>query len=150
MERNRNGIASTFIAGAGLFDGFLFLAELPRMEHPDLVAAAAALRDHAAHIAQCLDGRIILVLAVGGAKFPCDSARPDRRQKQRDDRCDGPRKIGAAVHGQLHPLMMVSAKGRKGSTRFYRSLRGIAILSMRLSLMVHRDRPCRLRPRVLA
>src|SRR5216683_179319 len=99
MERNRNGIASTFIAGT---------------------------------------------------KFPCDRARPDRRQKQRDDRCDGPRKVGAAVHRQLHPLMMVSAKGRKGSTRFYRSLRGIAILSMRLSLMVHRDHPCGLRLRVLA
>ena len=62
-------------ADAGLFDGFLFLAELARMEHLDLVAAAAALRDQAAHVAQRLDGRIILVLGIGGAKFARERAR---------------------------------------------------------------------------
>jgi len=44
---------------AGLFDGFLFLAELARMKHPDLMAAGAALRDQAAHVTHRLDGRII-------------------------------------------------------------------------------------------
>ena len=103
MERNRNGIASTFIAGtkfpisahvgaveidgadAGLLDGFLFLAELARMKDPDLEAVAAALRDHAAHETQRLYGRIVLALGIGGAKFPRHRARRDRRQKQRDN-----------------------------------------------------------------
>jgi len=114
------------------------------MEHPDLVAAAAALRDHAAHIAQCLDGRIILVLAVGGAKFPCDraSSRPPPKTARRPVRWSAKGRRGCTQ--ATASLMMVSAKGRKGSTRFYRSRRGIAILPMRLSLMVHRDPPLRI------
>src|SRR3979411_868101 len=42
--------------------------------HPDLVAAAAALGDQAAHVLQRLDGRIVLALGIGGAKFPRDLA----------------------------------------------------------------------------
>ena len=98
IERNRNGIASTFIAGtkvpdqrhigaieidragAGLLDGFLFLAELARMEHADLVPAAAAFLDQAAHEAQRLDGRIVFALGIGGAKFARKNARRGRRQ----------------------------------------------------------------------
>ena len=86
-------------AGPGLLDGLLFLAELARMKDPDLVAAAGALGDQAAHVAQRLYGRIVLALGIGGAKFARDRARRDRRQKQRDN--DASR----------------SAKGRRGCTR---------------------------------
>jgi hypothetical protein len=46
-----------------------FLAELAGMEHPVLVTATAEFRDHAAHVAQRLYGRIVLVPGIGGAKF---------------------------------------------------------------------------------
>ena len=75
----------------------------------------AALRDHAADLAQRLDGRIILVLGSSRAKYTRDCARRGRRQKQRANECYGPRKAGAAVHRQLHSLMMVSMAGKKGS-----------------------------------
>ena len=121
IERNRNGIASTFIAGtivadqrhigaieidgagAGLLDGFLFLAELAGMEHPDLVPAAAALRDQAAHEAQRLHGRIVLGLGIGGAEFARKRARRRRRQQQRGNEHHGPLKVGAAGHRQHLP-----------------------------------------------
>src|SRR6202022_1932168 len=132
-------------AGAGLLDGFLFLAELARMKHSDLVAAAAALGDQAAHVSQRLDGRIVLALGIGGAKFPRVRARRDRRQKQRDNDCYGPRKVGAAVHRQLHPLMMMSMVGKKGSMQFSRSPRDMAILPAPLaSSMVRCARPLRI------
>src|SRR3979411_892938 len=88
--------------------------------HPDLVAAAAALGDQAAHALQRLDGGIVLALGIGGAKFPRDRARRDRRQKQRDNDCYGPRKVGAAVHRKLHPFMMMSRAGQKGSMELNR------------------------------
>src|SRR5450759_226838 len=133
-------------AGAGLLDGFLFLAELARMKDPDLVTAAAALRDQAAHVAQRLYGRIILALGIGGAKFPRDRARRERRQKQRNDDCCGPRTVGAAaVHRHLPSLMMVSLAGKKGSMLFSRSLREMAILTAPLTPSIGRcDRPFRI------
>src|SRR5260370_41615493 len=57
----------------------------------------------AAHVAQRLYGRIVLAPGIGGAKFTRDRAHRDRRQKQRNDECYGPRKVGAAVHRQLSP-----------------------------------------------
>ena len=124
-------------AGAGLFDGLLFFAELMRMKDPDLVAAPGAICDQAAHVAQRLYGRIFLILGIGGAKFARDRARRDRRQKQRHDDCYGPRKAGAAVHRQLHPLMM-SMAGKKGSMQFSRSRRKLAILSASLTSSIVR------------
>ena len=75
------------------------------MEHLELVPAAAALRDQAAHVTQRLDGWIILVLGIGGAEFARKRARRDRTE-QRDDKRDGPRKAGAAIHRQQYPLVI--------------------------------------------
>src|SRR5258705_2163915 len=115
-------------ACASLLDGSLSLAELARMEDRDLVTAAAALRDQAAHVAQRLYGRIIFALGIGDTEFPRDRARRACRQEQRDHECNGPRKAGAVVHRQLHPLMMMSMAGAKGSTEFSRTGRIMAIL----------------------
>jgi hypothetical protein len=59
----------------GLLEGFLFLAELARMEDLDVVAAPGALRHQAAHVEQRLNGRVSLVLGIGGAKFARESTR---------------------------------------------------------------------------
>ena len=59
----------------GLLQRFFLLAELVGMEHLDLMAAAAALRDQAAHVVQRLDGRIILVLGIGRPKFARGNTR---------------------------------------------------------------------------
>jgi hypothetical protein len=67
--------------GPGLFEGFLFLAELAGMKHLDLVAAAGALLDQATHVVERLHGWVILVLGIGGAKFARESCRRDRRQQ---------------------------------------------------------------------
>jgi len=91
-------------ADPGLLEGFLFLAELARVEHLDLVAAAGALRDQAAHVEQRLHGWVFLVLGIGRTKFARESARCGGRQKQRDNKRYGPRKVGAAVHGQQIPF----------------------------------------------
>src|SRR5258708_251939 len=79
----------------------------------------AALRDHAAREAQRLDGRTILALGSSRAKYTRDRARRDRRQKQRVNECYGPRKAGAAVHRQLHSLMMMSTAGKKSSNLIF-------------------------------
>ena len=59
----------------------------------------------------------VFARCIGGVKSPRDITRRDRRQRQRDNERYGPRKAGAAVHWQNHPLMMMSAVGKKGSTR---------------------------------
>jgi len=56
-------------ADAGLLDGLAFLAELARVEHADAVAATGALGDELVHVAQRLDGRVVLLLDVGRAEF---------------------------------------------------------------------------------
>ena len=104
--------------GAGLLDRLLFLAQLARMENADMQSSAAAFLHQAAHIAQRLDGRIVLALGIGGAKFARQHARRRQRQQQRNDEGQGPRKVGA-VHRQRLPLVMVSAAGGKGSTAFW-------------------------------
>jgi hypothetical protein len=122
MERNRNGIANTFMAGTKVpikatlvrlrsmaparvcsMVSFSF-AELARMKYANLQPACRLLLDQPAHEAERLDRRIILALGVGGAKFACRRARRDGRQKQRSDDDGGPRKAGAGIHGQLIPL----------------------------------------------
>jgi hypothetical protein len=129
-----------------LFEAFL-LTELAGMEHLEL-ETAAVFRDHAAPVARCLDGRIILVPGIGGAKFTRESARGGGCQTQRRNKLDGPRKVSAAVHWQQIPLLLESAAGRKGSTLFSRTFRGLAIKRWlpvapeRLqSVIVRRDSP---------
>lgn len=133
MDRNRNGMASTFNgrdeiadqghvgpvevdrAGPGLFDGLLFLAELTGVKHLDLVAAAAALGDQGAHVAQRLDGRVILGLGVGGAKFARAGARRPDGEHKRDVDHPGPREFGTAQHWHTNPSVVKSMAGAKGS-----------------------------------
>ena len=83
------------------------------MEHPDLVPAAGALRDQARPCSAAPDGRIIFALGIGGAKFPRDALVETAVNRQRDNECDGPRKVGAAVHRQTHPLMMMSMAAKE-------------------------------------
>jgi hypothetical protein len=73
------------------------------MKDSDLMLAAALFRDHAAHEAQRLDGRVIFGLNVGGAEFARKRTRRGHCRKQRcnDYRC--PRKAGA-VHRQRLPF----------------------------------------------
>src|SRR5579863_5702046 len=99
-------------AGAGLFDRFLFLAELARMKYADLQAAAGFFLDQAAHVAQRLYGWIILALGIGGAKFPRQSVRRDGRQNQPNDGCCL-RKVGAAIHRQLPPSDEVDGRNER-------------------------------------
>ena len=101
--------------GPGLLDGLLFLAELAGVEHLDLVAAAAALGDQRAHVAQRLDGRVILGLGIGGAKFACNGARRTDGKQKRDDDHSGPREFGTAQHWHTQPL---SGGVYGGSKRF--------------------------------
>src|SRR6266403_2633155 len=118
-------------ADAGLFNGFLFLAELARMKNPELVTSSAALLAQAAHVSQRLYGWIVFALGVGDAKLTRHGGRRDRRRTQRDNDGDDryvPRKVGAAIHGQLHPLLMMSMDGKKGSTLSGRSRRETAIV----------------------
>jgi len=61
------------------------------------------LRNQAAHVKQRLDGRVFLVSGYRGHEFARESARCGRRQKQRDNKRYGPRKVGAAVHGNKSP-----------------------------------------------
>src|SRR5258708_22208822 len=77
--------------------------------------AAAVPRAQAAHVMQRVAGGITLALGVGGTKSAGARARRNRHEKQRNNEGYGPRKVGAAVHRQLHPLMMMSAEDRKGS-----------------------------------
>src|ERR1700709_2386263 len=86
--------------------------------HLDLVAAAAAFRDQAAHVARRLDGRIILVPGVGGAKFARENACRGGCQTQRDNKFDSPRKVSAAVHWQRFLLSVESAGGTKRFNAF--------------------------------
>jgi len=72
-------------ADARLLDGFLFFAELARMEHAYLQPAARTFLDEAAHIAKRLNGRIVFALSVGGAKFARENARGRDCTKQRDN-----------------------------------------------------------------
>src|ERR1700733_11800819 len=92
------------------------------MKHPDLVTAAAALRDQTAHVTQRLDGRIIVALGVGGAELPCPRAGCDHRQKQANDHDCGPPNAGVAVHWHFIPPVMMSMVGKKGSTQASRRL----------------------------
>ncbi|MET3304634.1 hypothetical protein ABIF53_005649 [Bradyrhizobium japonicum] len=77
-------------AGPGLLDGLLLLAELAGMKNLDLVPAAGALGDQRAHVAQRLDGRVILGLGVGGAKFTRNGARRANGEQKRDENHPGP------------------------------------------------------------
>src|SRR6266576_3559425 len=86
----------------------------------------AALRDRAVREAQRPDGRILLALGSSRAKYARDRARRDRRQKQRANECYGPPKAGAAVHRQLHSLMMMSTAGKKGSIQLWQKKERLA------------------------
>ncbi|MEY9135299.1 hypothetical protein ABIE79_006766 [Bradyrhizobium diazoefficiens] len=77
-------------AGPGLLDGLLLLAELAGMKNLDLVLAAGALGDQRTHVAQRLDGRVILGLGVGGAKFTRNGARRANGEQKRDENHPGP------------------------------------------------------------
>ncbi len=88
------------------------------------MAAAGALRNQDAHVAQRLNGRIILGLGVGGAKFarkqlPSRTWRAKARQK--------PLRSAEFRHGSntgtLNPLVMESMAGAKGSIQSIRRLR---------------------------
>src|SRR5439155_8079098 len=104
---------------AGLFQGFLFLAELARMEHLYSMPAAAALSDLAPHEAERQNGRIILVLGIGGAEFTRKRARGAGRHQQRDNNNHRPLKLGAAKQFQsTHPLGDGVYGGRKRFNTF--------------------------------
>ncbi|MGY3122771.1 hypothetical protein ACVWXQ_006708 [Bradyrhizobium sp. S3.14.4] len=91
-------------ADPGLLDGLLLFAELTGMEHLDLVPAAGALGNQRAHVAQRLDGRVILGLGVGGAEFARSCARRADREQKRDEDQPGPREFGTVQHWHTQPL----------------------------------------------
>ena len=68
-ERRDVGAIEIDRAHARLFDGFLFLAELARMEHAELVPSVGPAFDQAAHENERLDRRVILGLGIGGAEL---------------------------------------------------------------------------------
>src|ERR1041385_4147599 len=112
-------------AGAGLFDGLLFLAELPGLENADLVAAAAAFRDHPPHQAQRLNGWIVLGLGVSGAELTGGSRHGRHRPRQRSQ--DDYNPLNRAAGHRQHPPEMESLFRTKGSSQSSRMETGMAI-----------------------
>ena len=96
-----------------LFDGLFLFAELARMEHPNAVASAAALLDHASHEHERLHRGIVLRLGVGDAELA--RAGKGRRRRHRD--ADGHRL--AQIHSQIEGHSPCRLKQTNGDREYY-------------------------------